>query len=359
MARKKQEKKEVNEEVKSLPVVVDSSKKDLAVIKDTKKELSVKISDVSLPTLSKNEEVKTSVEENNTNVSTTQIQNVKIDEFDYKNKAEALLFSAGRKLEFDFIFQNINCKDKNALKNALISLKNDYDNRNSSLMITEDNNAWKIVVREKYVSIARKVNSEMELSKTIMETLAVIAWKSPILQSEVIRIRTNKAYDHIEELIASGFVTKEKRGRSFILKITQKFFDYFDVEGKDDIRQVFSKIKEAPGQKKVDEFKANNVEVNSPQKTLGDLKVIDTTPDTSRSIKHAEEDMDKKRYGALEVYDEGELKSDKNDKFDFDKDDNDSSDEANEIKNEKEISEEEKLEKKTKDLVKQLLEDNK
>ena len=279
-----------------------------------------------------------------------------VNDFDYKNKAEALLFSAGKRLSLEFITQSINAKDKNLVKKALIDLKNEYDSRNSSLMITEDADSWKIVVREKYVSIARKVNSEMELSKTIMETLAVIAWKTPILQSEVIRIRTNKAYDHIEELINSGFVTKEKKGRSFILKISQKFYDYFDVEGKEDIRQVFSKIKEAPGQKKVDEFKH---EPNSPQKTLGNMKIVDTLPDDS--VRKAEEDMDKVRYGKLEVYDENnsdfkqkEDISEIKKSFDEEKDE-----EVLEKKQKIEEMEEETLKKKTKDLVKQLLEEDK
>lgn len=344
------------------------TKKEIKKVIETKKKIINQEEKISIPIEIPKKEV-IMPKENKNLVSEVKIENqntikpiIKNDKenLDYKNKAEALLFSAGKKLEFDFIAQTINVKDKLELKNALIELKKDYDNKNSSLMIMEDNNSWKIVVREKYISIARKVNSEMELSKTIMETLAVIAWKTPILQSEVIRIRTNKAYDHIEELINSGFVTKEKKGRSFILKISQKFYDYFDVEGKDDIRKVFSKIKEEPGQKKVDEFESKKNEPNSPQRTLGDLKIVNSIPD--ESVKHAEAEMDKIRYGKLEVYDENNSNS-KNEekKVEISEKDDVIEHLADNIKKEnmKEVLEQESIEKKTKDLVKKLLEDDK
>ena len=69
---------------------------------------------------------------------------------------------------------------------------------------------------------------DTEMTKSVMETLAVIAWKQPIIQADVIKIRTNKAYEHIKELVGMGFVTSEKFGRTKKLKLTQKFLDYFD-----------------------------------------------------------------------------------------------------------------------------------
>ncbi|MFC1774850.1 SMC-Scp complex subunit ScpB [Nanoarchaeota archaeon] len=65
------------------------------------------------------------------------------------------------------------------------------------------------------------------LSKCLF--LAVIAYKSPILQSDVIKIRTNKAYDHLKLLEDQSFITREKHGRTKLIKITQKFYDYFEI----------------------------------------------------------------------------------------------------------------------------------
>lgn len=348
----KAKKKEISEDI------IKKENNEIKIIEEVKKELPKIIPKVDI--IQKQEtKIETSKPILNSNQSNSEVKILsKNDDFDYKNKIEALLFSAGRKIEFDFIMQTIGAKDKTLLKNALNELRKEYDDRKSSLMVSEDGNFWKIIVREKYSSIARKIVSDMELSKSVMETLAVIAWKTPILQSEVIKIRTNKAYDHIDELINSGFITKEKKGRSFILKVMQKFYDYFDVEGKEGIRDVFSKIKEAPGQKKVDEF--NNLkESNSPQKTLGDLKVVNAKPDNS--VKEAEEEMEKIKLGKLEVYD------DKQETKDVVKDDykeisveKSRSNEVMPSPREDDEENEDDLKEKTKKIVKELLkEDNK
>jgi DNA-binding MarR family transcriptional regulator len=72
-----------------------------------------------------------------------------------------------------------------------------------------------------------------------METLAVVAYKAPVLQSKVVKIRTNKAYDHLAQLENSGFITREKSGRSKLIKLTSKFFEYFDIDPSK-LKQKFS-----------------------------------------------------------------------------------------------------------------------
>jgi len=83
--------------------------------------------------------------------------------------------------------------------------------------------------------------SETELDKSTMETLAVIAWKYPILQSDVIKIRHNKAYDHMRQLKELGFVSKERCGRTFKIHLTEKFFNYFDLPTQD-AKAAFNKV---------------------------------------------------------------------------------------------------------------------
>lgn len=161
---------------------------------------------------------------------------------DYKNKIEALLFASGRFLDIDTLLNLTGVSGKQVLRNNIEKLKQEYDSRDSPLMVVEEKDGWKLTVREKYLSLVRKIVSETELPKTILETLAIIAWKAPVLQSEVVHIRHNKAYDHISELQDLGFIRKEPSGRSFIINLTEKFFEYFDVEGSRNIRDVFKKV---------------------------------------------------------------------------------------------------------------------
>jgi segregation and condensation protein B len=161
---------------------------------------------------------------------------------DYKNQVEALLFASGRLMDIDTLLSITGASDKEILRNDIARLKEEYSARNSPMMIIEESNGWKITVREQYLPLVRKIVSETELPKTILETLAIIAWKSPVLQSEVVEIRHNKAYEHITVLEELGFIKKEEKGRSHLISLTEKFYEYFDVEGTKDIREIFSKM---------------------------------------------------------------------------------------------------------------------
>ncbi len=145
-----------------------------------------------------------------------------------KKKIEALLFSSGRKMDIEEISRL--CKSNSEdVRNVLNALKKTYEENNSSLMVVDEGNYWKITVREQYLPLVQNIVTQTELSKTLMETLAVIAFKYPIKQSDLIRIRTNKAYDHLKELEEIGYITRQKYGRTKLIKLTQKFFDYFDL----------------------------------------------------------------------------------------------------------------------------------
>jgi segregation and condensation protein B len=146
-----------------------------------------------------------------------------------KKKIEAVLYSIGRYISLEEIAKVCGV-DIHKAKEALRELQTDYEtNEKSSLVVLNDGEIWKLTTREEYGNIVRKVVTETELTKSVLETLAVIAFKYPIKQSDLIRIRTNKAYDHLTELENGGFITRQKYGRTRLIKLTDKFFDYFDL----------------------------------------------------------------------------------------------------------------------------------
>jgi len=158
-----------------------------------------------------------------------------------KNKVEAVLFAAGKKVELAEIAKLCKISESTALE-ILKQLQDEYNKKDSSLKIFDEGTAWKITVKEDYLSIVQNIVAETELDKSLMETLAVIAWKYPVLQSDVIKIRHNKAYDHLKQLEEMGFIGKEKYGRTFRLKLTPKFFNYFDLPDKKHAKEAFKDV---------------------------------------------------------------------------------------------------------------------
>lgn len=172
-----------------------------------------------------------------------------------RDKIEAILFAAGRYLDEDHIAQLLG-EDKRKVKKGLAELKTHYDKQEeSALQIVQEEHSWKMHVKDTYLDLVSKLVSDKEIAKTVLETLAVIAWKTPIMQAELIKIRGPAGYEHVNELIERGFITKEALGRSFKLKVTDKFLEYFDVEGREGIRKLFKQVEEklAPAQAEVDQ----------------------------------------------------------------------------------------------------------
>lgn len=152
----------------------------------------------------------------------------RVDDAELLMRIEALLFANNRYLSMDEIAKYCDVTIRDARKGVKL-LQEELAKRKSSVILIDSDEGCKLSVNQKYSGIINKVVSQTELTKGLIETLAVIAWKNPIPQCEVVRYRHNKAYEHLSELEEKGFVTREEFGRTKLLKLTQKFYDYFDV----------------------------------------------------------------------------------------------------------------------------------
>lgn len=160
-----------------------------------------------------------------------------------KKKIEAILFATGRSLSLEELAKLCNAPSVNLVKDALLQMQKDYDLRASSLQLVGENDLWKIVLRKEYYSLTQDLLHKTELDKTLIETLAVIAWKQPILQSDIVKIRGTLTYDHVKVLRELGYIETEKFGRTRKLKLTSKFYDYFDTS-KEDVKDKFKAIQD-------------------------------------------------------------------------------------------------------------------
>jgi len=185
-----------------------------------------------------------------------------------KNKIEAILFSTGRRMTVDEISSLTGIEDKDMIRRILLELKADYEQRGTSLALKEEAGGWKLTVKDHYAHIAEKLITKAELDRPLLETLAVIAWKYPVLQSEVIKIRHNKAYDHIKQLEELGFVKRVKHGRTKKIILTDHFFEYFDLPSKEQ-REALKKVVPEEVKKKLEEKER---EIEEAEKKLEELK---------------------------------------------------------------------------------------
>jgi len=148
---------------------------------------------------------------------------------EYKNRVEAILFTTGRFMDMEELSRLTGIASSGMLKDIVQELKQDYETKEGSLTILEENGRYKLNIRKQYNYLTTKLLSDCELDKPTQETLAIIAYKNPALQSDIIKVRGTTAYDHIKFLKENDFIASERHGRTRLLKLAPKFFDYFDI----------------------------------------------------------------------------------------------------------------------------------
>ncbi|HLF53719.1 MAG TPA: SMC-Scp complex subunit ScpB [Candidatus Nanoarchaeia archaeon] len=144
-------------------------------------------------------------------------------------KVEAALFIAGK---FMSIQELVAFTDVNPiiLKKILEDLSEAY--KDSGIEIVNKNNLWKMDVSPNYTWMVNKLaGGNSEFTRAEQETLALIAYKQPMKQSIVIKIRGNKAYDHIRSFVERGLINKKRMGHTSELTLNDNFFDYFSLTG--------------------------------------------------------------------------------------------------------------------------------
>ncbi|MBU0457683.1 MAG: SMC-Scp complex subunit ScpB [Nanoarchaeota archaeon] len=149
-----------------------------------------------------------------------------------EKKVEAVLFAVGKKITSERVASlcSLEIKETEEIIEKLIK---EYSEKDHSLQIIKNEDGWKLTVRDEFVSLVSNIVSSTELEKPLMETLAIIAWRYPIVQSDVIKLKGSGAYEHMRQLEEQGFITKDKFGRTYKIKLTKKFFEYFDLPSED------------------------------------------------------------------------------------------------------------------------------
>ncbi|MEK6940649.1 MAG: SMC-Scp complex subunit ScpB [Nanoarchaeota archaeon] len=148
---------------------------------------------------------------------------------DSKNKVEAILFTTGRFMDVEEISKLCGIGSVGYVKEVLNKLIKEFNDRPGSLMVQQENGRFKLALKKEFNYLTANLLSETELDGPTMKTLALIAYKQPVMQSEIVEMRGSGAYDHIKSLKENDFIVSDRKGRTKLIKLSPKFYDYFDI----------------------------------------------------------------------------------------------------------------------------------
>jgi len=144
-------------------------------------------------------------------------------------RLEAILYLKGRPLGLAELAE-IAGIDRDQAEMALITLMTDYAHRDTALEIRQEGQRYSLQLRDSLGDLVQSL-LPVDLSTAALRTLATIALKKRILQSELVELRGSGAYDHIKELLAQEFIERRRQseGRSYWLSLSEKFHRTFSV----------------------------------------------------------------------------------------------------------------------------------
>jgi segregation and condensation protein B len=146
---------------------------------------------------------------------------------------EAILYLKGQPLSIKEISEYAD-RDRAEVEDAILELMSDYAHRDSALEVVEMPNGYSLQLRSTYQKLLNYL-VPAELGVGALRTLAAIALKNPILQTDLIELRGSTAYQQVQELVELGLVQKRREGRSYWLEVTDQFYQYFEI---DDIKEI-------------------------------------------------------------------------------------------------------------------------
>ncbi|MBI4125517.1 MAG: SMC-Scp complex subunit ScpB, partial [Deltaproteobacteria bacterium] len=98
---------------------------------------------------------------------------------------------------------------KNEIHSALTELMSDYnDNETKGLMLREVGDAWQFVTKPVAASFVEKLNvsKPKTLSQAALETISIIAYRQPVVRSEIEQIRGVDSGGVLKTLLERGYI---------------------------------------------------------------------------------------------------------------------------------------------------------
>jgi len=160
---------------------------------------------------------------------------------DIKYIIESLLFVADEPLTVDRIKKILIQAETREVREAMAELTAEYEARGGGFYLDEVAGGFQIRTRPQYTDWIKKLiqPKPLRLSKPALETLVIIAYKQPIIRSDIEHLRGVDCGGVIRMLLERKLIRvlgrKEIAGRPLIYATTKRFLEIFDLKNLRDL----------------------------------------------------------------------------------------------------------------------------
>lgn len=159
---------------------------------------------------------------------------------------EALLFVAGDEgLSLEILSELTNLHLDEVLKLVDELIRQYEDNENRGLTLIKTANVYQLVTKSEHADNIKDYAQSpysQTLSRPLLETLAIVAYKQPITRIEIEEIRGVQVTGNLRKLRARQLIKKvarlDKPGQPLLYGTTDFFLDYFGINHLDELPKL-------------------------------------------------------------------------------------------------------------------------
>lgn len=154
---------------------------------------------------------------------------------------ESLLFVSDTPLAVDKIKSILEIEDRKAVQNALTSLAEEYESQKRGFFLSKVAGGYQLRTRPEHRQWVRRMKQARpaRLTRAAMETLAIIAYKQPVLRSDIEHLRGVDCGGILRTLLERGLIRvlgrKDLPGRPMVYGTTKRFLEVFDLKDLSDL----------------------------------------------------------------------------------------------------------------------------
>jgi segregation and condensation protein B len=171
---------------------------------------------------------------------------VKIDhELTTEQVVEAILFAADTPLPLSKIVSLIGVGSARDVRKHINALNDRYDERGAAFRIEVIAGGYQMLTRPEFNTWLRRLKQNRQdsrLSQAAMETLAVVAYKQPVVRADIEAIRGVASGEMLNRLRELGLIKivgrAEDLGRPMLYGTTKRFLEVFGLSGLEDLPEV-------------------------------------------------------------------------------------------------------------------------
>lgn len=162
---------------------------------------------------------------------------------------EALIFAAPNPVSIDEL-QNVLLENfgvrfaQKVMLEAIEDVQKRYEENVYSFEIVEVAGGYQFMSKGAYhetIGTHLRMQSNKKLSRSALETLSIIAYKQPVVKSELEKIRGVSCDYSIQKLLEKELITitgrAESIGKPLLYGVTPRFLDYFGIKSLEELPQ--------------------------------------------------------------------------------------------------------------------------